>query len=223
MFQDRKEAGLRLAEKLIKYRGSKDTIVVALPRGGVVVGAEIAQKIDAPLDVIITRKIGFPGEPEFAIGAISENGKILLNDKIIERYNISKVYIDEEISKQKAEIERRILSFRNGKPLPSMKDKIIILVDDGVATGFTMISAIKALREEGIKKLVVAIPLSSNDAFQKLKTASDEIICLEIPEYFLAIGNFYIEFEQLTDEDVKELMRNVKLKRKTSDEKSFNN
>jgi putative phosphoribosyl transferase len=223
MFQDRKEAGLKLAEKLIKYRGSKDTIVIALPRGGVVVGAEIAQKIGAPLDVIITRKIGFPGEPEFAIGAIAENGKLVLNDYIIKRYNISQGYLDEEISKQKVEIERRIISYRNGKTLSSIKDKNIVLVDDGVATGFTMIAAVKALKEEGIKKLVVAIPLSSKDAFQKLKTATDEIICLEIPEFFLAIGNFYCEFEQLTDEEVKELMKNVELKRKTSDEKTFNN
>jgi predicted phosphoribosyltransferase len=221
MFQDRKEAGLKLAEKLTQYSGEKDVTVIALPRGGVAIGAEIAQKIGAPLDVIITHKIGFPGEPEFAIGAIAENGRLELNDRIVERYNIPQSYLDEEIKRQKAEIERRITTYRSGKKLPSVKDKTIILVDDGVATGFTMIAAIKALKEEGIKKLVVAIPLSPKDTFAKLKTLSDEIICLETPEFFIAIGNFYCDFEQVTDDEVKELMQNVELKRKAPDNKTF--
>ncbi|MFQ5963452.1 MAG: phosphoribosyltransferase [Candidatus Scalinduaceae bacterium] len=221
MFQDRREAGIKLAENLAKYSGEKDVIVIALPRGGVVVGAEIAKKIGAPLDVIITHKIGFPGESEFAIGAISENGKLELNDSIVTRYNIPQSYLDEEISRQKAEIERRLIAYRGGKKLPSMKDKIIILVDDGVATGFTMIAAIKALNEEGLKKLVVAIPLSPEETFLKLKSLSDEIICLEIPEIFLAIGNFYYDFEQTTDDEVKELMQNIEFKRKDSNNKTI--
>jgi putative phosphoribosyl transferase len=221
MFQDRKEAGLKLAEKLTQYSGRKDVIIIALPRGGVAVGAEIAQKIGAPLDIIITRKICFPGEPEFAIGAIAENGRLELNDRIIKRYNIPQSYLDEEINRQKAEIERRITTYRGGKKLPSVKDRTIILVDDGVATGFTMIAAINALNEESLKKLVVAIPLSPQDTFTKLKTLSDEIICLEIPEFFLAIGNFYYDFEQITDDEVKELMQNIELKKKVADKKTF--
>ena len=221
MFQDRKEAGIKLAEKLTQYSGKKDVIVIALPRGGVVIGAEIAHKIGAPLDVIITHKIGFPGEPEFAIGAIAETGRPDINSRIVERYNITQSYLDEEINKQRAEIERRIITYRGGNKLPSMKDKTIILVDDGVATGFTMIAAIKALKEEGIKKLVVAIPLSPKDTFVKLKTLSDEVICLEIPELFLAIGNFYYEFEQTTDNEVKMLLRNIELERSTSNKETF--
>ncbi len=209
MFQNRKEAGLRLAEKLTKYSSEKDVIIIALPRGGVVVGAEIAQKIGAPLDVIVTRKIGYPGQPEFAIGAIAENGKLEINDFIVKKHGIPQSYIEEEINRQKAEIERRVITYRGGGKPPSVKDKTVLLVDDGVATGFTMIAAIRALHEEGIKKLVVAIPLSPEDTFQKLKTLVDEIICLEIPEFFLAIGNFYYEFEQLTDEEVKELILNA--------------
>lgn len=213
MFQDRKEAGLKLAEKLIRYSGEKDVVVIALPRGGVVVGAEIAKKIGAPLDVIITHKIGFPGEPEFAIGAIAENGKAVLNNHTVKRCNIPQSYIDEEICRQKAEIERRLITYRDGKKLTYIKDKIIILVDDGVATGFTMIVAINALKEEGIKKLIVAIPVSPQDTFMKLKSLVDEIVCLKMPEFFLAIGEFYNEFEQLTDKEVKQLLQIEKTNR----------
>ena len=213
MFQDRKEAGRKLADKLAKYTDEKDIIVLALPRGGVAIGAEISKKIGAPLDVIITRKIHFPGEPEVAIGAIAENGKVALNDQIVKRYNIPQSYLDEEICRQKAEMERRLITYRDGEKLAFIKDKIVILVDDGVATGFTIIAAINALKDEGIKKLIVAVPVSPQDTFLKLKSLVDEIICLETPEVFLAIGNFYYEFEQLTDEEVMQLIQNDKKNR----------
>ena len=213
MFQNRKEAGRKLADKLEKYSDEKDIIVLALPRGGVTIGAEIAKKIGSPLDVIITRKIHFPGEPEVAIGAIAENGKVALNDQVVESYNIPQSYLDEEICKQKAEIERRLITYRGGKKLTFKKDKTVILVDDGVATGFTIIAAINALKEEGIKKLIVAVPVSPQDTFLKLKSLVDEIICLETPEFFLAIGEFYYEFEQLTDEEVMQLIQNDKKNR----------
>lgn len=213
MFKDRKEAGRKLADKLAKYTDEKDIIVIALPRGGVAIGAEIAKKIGASLDVIITRKIRFPGQPEFAIGAIAENGKVALNDQIVKRYNIPQSYLDEEICRQKAEIERRLIAYRDGEKLAFTKDKIIILVDDGVATGFTIIAAINALKDEGIKKLIVAVPVSPHDTFLKMKSLVDEIICLEAPETFLAIGDFYYEFEQLTDEEVMQLIQNDKKNR----------
>ncbi|MHC4270141.1 MAG: phosphoribosyltransferase [Planctomycetota bacterium] len=213
MFQDRKEAGRKLADRLVKYTDEKGVIILALPRGGVAVGAEIAKKIGAPLDVIITRKIRFPGEPEFAIGAIAENGKVALNDQIVKRYDITQSFLDEEICIQKAEIERRLDTYRGGKKLTFIKDKTVILVDDGVATGFTIIAAINALKEEGIKKLIVAVPVSPQDTFLKLKSLVDEIICLEIPEDFLAIGEFYYEFKQLTDEEVMQLIQNDKKNR----------
>ncbi len=213
VFQDRKEAGRKLADKLAKYTDEKEIIVLALPRGGVAIGAEIAKKIGASLDVIITRKIHFPGEPEVAIGAIAENGKVALNDQIVKRYNISQSYLDEEICRQKAEIERRLIAYRDRKKLAFIKDKIVILVDDGVATGFTIIAAINALKDEGIKKLIVAVPVSPQDTFLKLKNLVDEIICLETPEDFLAIGCFYYEFEQLTDEEVMQLIQNDKKNR----------
>jgi putative phosphoribosyl transferase len=213
VFQDRKEAGRKLADKLAKYTDEKEIIVLALPRGGVAIGAEIAKKIGASLDVIITRKIHFPGEPEIAIGAIAENGKVALNDPIVKRYNISQSYLDEEICRQKAEIERRLIAYRGGKKLAFIKNKTVILVDDGVATGFTIIAAINALKDEGIKKLVVAVPVSPQDTFLKLKGLVDEIICLETPEVFLAIGDFYYDFDQLTDEEVMQLIQNDKKNR----------
>ncbi len=213
VFQDRKEAGCKLADKLAKYTDEKNIIVLALPRGGVAIGAEIAKRIGAPLDVIMTRKIRFPGEPEFAIGAIAENGKVALNDRIVKSYNILQSYLDEEICRQKAEIERRLIAYRGGEKLTFIKDKIIILVDDGVATGFTIIAAINALKDEGVKKLIVAVPVSPQDTFLKLKGLVDEIICLETPEVFLAIGDFYYDFEQLTDEEVMQLIQNDKKNR----------
>lgn len=213
VFQDRKEAGCKLADKLAKYTDEKEIIVLALPRGGVAIGAEIAKKIGASLDVIITRKIRFPEEPEFAIGAIAENGKVALNDQIVKRYNIPQSYLDEEICIQKAEIERRLIAYRDGEKLAFIKDKTVILVDDGVATGFTIIAAINALKDEGVKKLIVAVPVSPQDTFLKLKGLVDEIICLETPEVFLAIGDFYYEFEQLTDEEVMQLIQNDKKNR----------
>ena len=213
MFKDRKEAGHKLAKKLAKYTDEKEIIVLALPRGGVAIGAEITKKIGASLDVIITRKIRFPGKPEFAIGAIAENGKVALNDQIVKRYNITQSYLDEEICRQKTEIERRLIAYRDGEKPAFIKNKIIILVDDGVATGFTIIAAINALKDEEIKKLIVAVPVSPQDTFLKLKSLVDEIICLETPEVFLAIGDFYYEFEQLTDEEVIQLIQNDKKNR----------
>jgi predicted phosphoribosyltransferase len=213
VFQDRKEAGRKLADKLAKYTDEKDIIVLALPRGGVAIGAEISKKIGAPLDVIITRKIHFPGEPEVAIGAIAENGKVALNDPIVKSYNIPQSYLDEEICRQKAEIERRLIAYRDGEKLAFIKDKTVILVDDGVATGFTIIAAINALKDEGIKKLIVAVPVSPQDTFLKLKSLVDEIICLETPEVFLAIGGFYYDFEQVTDKEVMQLIQNDKKNR----------
>ena len=213
VFQDRKEAGRKLADKLAKYTDEKEIIVLALPRGGVAIGAEIAKKIGASLNVIITRKIRFPGEPEFAIGAIAENGKVALDDQIVKRYNIAQSYLDEEICIQKAELERRLIAYRDGKKLTFIKGKTVILVDDGVATGFTIIAAINALKDEGVKKLIVAVPVSPQDTFLKLKGLVDEIICLETPEDFLAIGDFYYDFEQLTDEEVMQLIQNDKKNR----------
>jgi putative phosphoribosyl transferase len=187
-------------------------LVLALPRGGVVIGYEVAKALNCLLDIIIIRKIGFPGQTELAIGAVSETGAVVLNEDIISTYTVSKEYIEEEISRQKKEISRRITLYRSGKGIPPLDGKIIILVDDGVATGATIKAAISTLKNEKILRLVAALPVSSKDAEEEIKKTVDEWVCPETPVDFAAVGNYYQDFTQVSDEEVVEL-----LKQKTKD------
>jgi putative phosphoribosyl transferase len=206
IFKNRRDAGMRLALKLLHYKDRKDVLVLALPRGGVVVGFEIANLLHCPLDMIIIRKIGFPGQPEFAIGAVSETGTVVLNEDIISTHDVTTDYIEREILKQKKEISRRMSVYRSGKSIPQLKEKIIILVDDGVATGATMKAAISTLKKEKISKLVVALPVSSQEAEIEIKKTVDKWVCLETPELFMAISHYYQDFTQISDEEVKALL-----------------
>jgi len=206
IFKDRKDAGMRLASKLLHYKDREDVLVLALPRGGVVIGFEIAKLLHCPLDIIIIRKIGFPGQPELAIGAVSETGTVVFNEHIITDHDISKDYIEREISKQKKEIERRVSLYRSGKSIPPLEGKIIILVDDGVATGATMKAALSTLKTEKLSRLVVALPVSSQEAEIEIKKMVDEWVCLETPEWFMAISNYYQDFTQVNDHEVRELL-----------------
>lgn len=206
-FKDRSEAGQRLAEKLTKYLRRKDAIVLALPRGGILIGAEIAKTLKIALDVIITRKIGAPGNPEFAIGALSENGEVVFSDTTLTAYGINNAYIKKKIEQEKEEIKNRIALYRNGKPLPSLKNKVVILVDDGIATGFTMQIAIQAVAKENPKKIVVAVPaapISATNEFLKLVT---DFVCLDRPPDFSAVGQFYENFEIPKTEKLQELLK----------------
>jgi putative phosphoribosyl transferase len=212
IYKDRKDAGLQLASRLTKYKDREDVLVLALPRGGVVIGYEVAKALNCLLDVIIIRKIGFPGQTELAIGAVSETGAVVLNEDIISTYTVSKEYIEEEISRQKKEISRRITLYRSGKGIPPLDGKIIILVDDGVATGATIKAAISTLKKEKIVRLVAALPVSSKDAEEEIKKTVDEWVCPETPLDFAAVGNYYQDFTQVSDEEVVEL-----LKQKTKD------
>ena len=212
IYKDRKDAGLQLASRLTKYKDREDVLVLALPRGGVVIGYEVAKALNCLLDVIIIRKIGFPGQTELAIGAVSETGAVVLNEDIISTYTVSKEYIEEEISRQKKEISRRITLYRSGKGIPPLDGKIIILVDDGVATGATIKAAISTLKKEKIVRLVAALPVSSKDAEEEIKKTVDELVCPETPVDFAAVGNYYQDFTQVSDEEVVEL-----LKQKTKD------
>lgn len=212
IYKDRKDAGIQLASRLIKYKDREDVLVLALPRGGVVIGYEVAKALNCLLDIIIIRKIGFPGQPELAIGAVSETGAVVLNKDIISTYTVSKKYIEEEISRQKKEISRRITLYRGGKGIPLLDGKIIILVDDGIATGATIKAAISTLKKEKIVSLVAALPVSSEDAGEEIKKMVDEWICPETPVDFAAVGNYYQDFTQVSDEEVVEL-----LKQKTKD------
>jgi len=206
MFSNRGDAGVQLAKRLKQYKDAKEALVLALPRGGAVTGYEVASALSIPLDVLIVRKIGFPGEPELAIGAVSETGAVVLNKEIISAYGVSEEYIKNEISKQKEEISRRVRVYRGGKNIRELENKIILLVDDGVATGATMKAAIETLKKEKIKKLVVALPVAPPETAEELKEMADEFICIETPYTFIAIGVHYQDFTQVTDSEVEEIL-----------------
>jgi putative phosphoribosyl transferase len=206
MFRDRREAGEQLAEKLLAYRARKDALVLALPRGGVVTGDAIATRLGLPLDVIIIRKIGFPGQPEFAIGAVAETGDVILNEQTISSYGVNEAYIKHEIESQKDLIRKRKEMYRGGKSLPRLAGKTIILADDGVATGSTVKAAIAALKRNGLAKLVLALPVAPPRTADELKGMVDELICLHTDPFFFAVGNYYSNFEQVTDEEVARIL-----------------
>jgi putative phosphoribosyl transferase len=206
IFRDRQDAGIQLADKLKGYKHSGEAIVLALPRGGVVTGFEIARVLDLPMDVLIVRKIGFPGQSEFGIGAVSETGTVVLNSAIISSYGVEDEYIQIEIARQKEEVERRIRIYRKGKRILDLEGKKIILVDDGVATGATLKAAISALKKEKIKGLIAAIPVSPPETAEDLKGMVDEFICLNTPADFMAVGNYYDDFQQVPDQTVVEML-----------------
>lgn len=209
MFNDRRDAGIQLASKLKEYKGREGVLVLALPRGGVVTGYEIAHHLNASLDIVIVRKMGFPGQPELGIGAVSETGTVVLNQFIISTYGVSRDYIEREISRQKEEISRRVKLYRKGKELPDLKGKTIILVDDGVATGVTMKAAITTIREEKLTKLTVALPVAPPAMADELEQMVDEFICIETPVDFMAVGAHYRDFTQVSDEEVVELLQKL--------------
>lgn len=197
-----------MAAALKKYNNSPNTIILALPRGGVVVGYEVAKKLNLPLDIVVPRKIGAPANPEFAIGAITEQGVGVFDEMIIGAYGITESYLQNEIKKEKAEAERRQKLYRGGRPPLDLKNKTVIIVDDGLATGLTMRAAVKSIKKSGTAKIIVAIPVTSPEAAELVKKEVDEIIYLEAPAFFGAVGSFYEEFGQTTDEEVIDLLKN---------------
>lgn len=207
MFKDRKEAGQKLVAKLKNYKDNEDAIILGLPRGGVVTALQVAQGLNVPLDIVVARKIGAPGNLEFAIGAITEDGTGIFNEETISIYGISKRYIDEEVQKEKKEAERRLKLYRGKRPPLNLKGKIAILIDDGVATGATMRAAVRSAKAKGAKKVVVAVPVIALDTLQKLEQEASEMIYLDAPLFFGAVGAFYETFDQTEDEEVIEIMK----------------
>jgi putative phosphoribosyl transferase len=207
VFADRKNAGKQLAEKLSLYRDKAEVIVLGLPRGGVTVAYEIARALHCPLDILIVRKIGFPGNPELAAGAVSETGTVVLNEDIVSGYGVSRTYLERETARQKEEIARRIALYRGGKGVPPLQGKTVILVDDGVATGATAKAAISTLKQEKIAKLVVALPVASREAERQIAPMVDEWVCLQAPAGFWAVGQYYSDFTQVEDEDVVAMLK----------------
>ncbi len=206
-FLNRKDAGQKLAEALKKYKNAKDALIIALPRGGVVVGFEVAKILNLPLDIVVPRKIGAPANPEFAIGAITETGEGIFDEMVIGAYGITESYLQNEIKKEKAEAKRRLTLYRGTRPPLDLKNKTAIILDDGLATGLTMRAAVKTAKKLGATKIVVAIPVTSPEAAELVKKEVDELIYLDAPAFFGAVGSFYKEFGQTTDEEVIELLR----------------
>jgi predicted phosphoribosyltransferase len=205
-FPNRIEAGRQLAEKLDKYAGREDVIVLGLPRGGVPVAYEVAKRLRAPLDVFLVRKLGVPGFEELAAGAIASGGVRVLNEDVMRAIPHADEVIEAVTAREAAELERREQIYREGRPPPELRDRIVILVDDGLATGASMRAAVKALRQHGAAKIVVAVPVGPPDTCRELEEEADETICLSTPVFFQAVGQYYEDFSQTTDEDVRELL-----------------
>lgn len=210
IFQDRSEAGRVLASRLVTRPQNVDTVVVALPRGGVPVGYEIARALQAPLDVLPVRKLGAPRNPELAIGAIAVGGVRVLDDNAVRYYRLSQQEIDAITTREKIEIERQERIYHTYRPILAMADREVIVTDDGLATGWTMRAAILSLRKQQVPRIVVAVPVASPATCDSLKNMADEVVCAETPEEFQAVGQWYREFPQLTDEQVIELLERAR-------------
>jgi putative phosphoribosyl transferase len=207
VFKDRTEAGQLLADRLASYAGP-DTIVLALPRGGVPVGYEVAKRLKAPLDVVIVRKIGAPMQPELALGAIVDGRtpEVVLNDALVAELGISRFYLEREEQELLKEIDRRHKLYRRGRAAYDVKNRTVIVVDDGIATGATVRAALKALRRGKPKRLILAVPVAPPDTVASLSAEVDELICLQSPSYFMAISMFYGRFDQVSDDEVVKLL-----------------
>lgn len=203
---DRIDAGNVLAKELVTYAHRKDVIVLALPRGGVPVAYEIAKVLSVPLDVIIVRKLGVPYHEELAMGAIASGNVTVFNDQIIRELNISKYAMDQVILKERDELKRREFTYRGNRKFPDLKNKTIILVDDGIATGATMKAAIEALKQQYVASIIVAVPVAAYDTCQEISEIVNEIVCPLKPKNFYAVGAWYQHFSQTSDEEVVDLL-----------------
>jgi predicted phosphoribosyltransferase len=205
-FLDRADAGRQLANPLIAYAGRSDVVVLALPRGGVPVAHEVARELHVPLDVFLVRKLGVPGHPELAMGAIAEGGIEVLSDDLIHDLGIPQKMVQEVAVRERMELDRRDALYRGGRSLPVVRDRVVILVDDGLATGSTMQAAVMALRRMGPARIVVAVPVGVRETCERLGRLADEVVCLMAPEPFQAVGLWYAEFTQTTDDEAKQLL-----------------
>lgn len=206
LFRDRADAGRRLAARLKQYAGKPDVLVLALPRGGVPVAYEVAKALPAPMDVFIVRKLGVPGQEELAMGAVATGGVRVLNHQVVNALGIPDYVIEAVVKWETDELKRREQLYRGDRPPPNVRGKTVILADDGLATGSTMLAAVRALREQGPARIVVAVPVASPDTCEMLKAYVDEVVCAATPEPFYAVGFWYQDFEQTTDEEVRELL-----------------
>ncbi len=204
LFTDRREAGARLAAALEPLRG-RDVVVLGIPRGGVEVAAVVADALPAPLDVVIPRKLGAPGNPELGVGAVAE-GVEVLDERLVRVLGVDQHYLDEEIAAQQEEIARRSAAYRQGRGPVDLRGKVAVVVDDGVATGGTAVAALRWARAKGAGRVVLAVPVAPPDAVERLGKEADEVVVLATPEPFYAVGQWYQDFPQISDQEVVELL-----------------
>lgn len=204
-FIDRREAGKILATRLSAWAHQADVIVLALPRGGVPVGYEVAQKLSVPLDIFVVRKLGVPGHEELAMGAIASGGIVYFNQAVLGALNLSSEVVDAVIASEQQELIRRETVYRGARPFPEIEGKTVILVDDGIATGASVRVAIKALREQSPKQIILAVPVAPFSVYRALAAEADEVVCPVTPKDFHAVGAWYEDFPQTTDQEVSEL------------------
>ena len=205
-FPDRSAAGQALARELARYEGRSDVVVLALPRGGVPIGFELARRLHARLDVFLVRKLGVPGYEELAMGAIASGGTRVLNEAVVEQLRIPPEEIERVAAQERQELERREQAFRDGRPPVVTANRICILVDDGLATGSTMRAAVLALKKQNPKRITIAVPVAAADTCEEFQPLVDEVVCLYTPDPFMAVGRWYDDFAQLTDEEVRDYL-----------------
>jgi predicted phosphoribosyltransferase len=205
-FRDREDAGRRLAEALMPLAAAPDLLVLALPRGGVPVGYEVARALGAPLDVFLVRKLGVPGHEELAMGALASGGVRVLNEEVVEALHLPATAIDAVAEREGRELARREQAYRDGRPSPALAGRTVVLVDDGLATGSTMRAAVVAVRAQGPRRLVVAVPVGAAETCDALRSLADDVVCVARPEPFHAVGLWYADFAQTTDGEVRDLL-----------------
>jgi putative phosphoribosyl transferase len=208
MFRDRADAGHRLAQRLLAFRG-EGMVVAGLPRGGVPVAAEVARALEAPLDVLLVRKLGLPSHPELAMGAISEDGVRVLNEPVVRTMAVTEQQLADVEAIESVELQRRAQQFREGRPRTPLSGRTVILVDDGIATGSSALAACLAARRSGAARVVIAAPVASDHAVRELERVADAVVCVMTPASFRAVGQYYLDFEQTSDQEVVDLLRSA--------------
>jgi len=206
-YRDRREAGRVLADALQSYREAEGLLVLGLPRGGVPVAYEVAEALHAPLDLMIVRKLGLPGQPELAMGAIASGGGQYLHQEVVSRAGIDDAELNRVIEKERAELQRREREYRGDRPWPNLQGRLVMLVDDGLATGSSMMAAARATADQDPSRVVVAVPVAPPSSVDALKEAADDVVCPLTPQGFMAVGQWYQQFEQTTDEEVRDLLQ----------------
>jgi putative phosphoribosyl transferase len=207
IFKNRADGGRKLAARLTRYANRGDVLVLALPRGGVPVAYEVSKELKAPLDVFLVRKLGVPGYEELAMGAIASGGVRVINEELVNYLGIPEEVIDSIAAVEQRELERRAVAYRDDRPAPNVKDCVVILIDDGLATGSTMRAAAASLRLQKPRRIVVAVPVSSPETCEEFRSEVDEIVCAVTPQHFQGVGLWYEDFSQTSDEEVRELLK----------------